>query len=140
MALDLRMSSSTDYAKMYVWRPMNKGELENKLASLNIDPTAYCLSGGLPNECLVLNEGQNGTWEVYYSERGEKNSFRVFDSEGSATEFFLNVILHDSAVRRIWILAFEWISAVKGSVNKIVMFNEEHHRPASKTYDNIINW
>jgi YD repeat-containing protein len=30
-------------------------------------------------------------------------------------------------------------AAVKGSVNEIVMFNEEHHRPASNTYDILIN-
>ena len=80
---------------------MNKGELENKLASLNIDPTAYCLSGGLPNERLVLNQEQDGAWEVYYSERGRKSGLRVFNSEENAIQYFLDVILHDSAVRRI---------------------------------------
>jgi hypothetical protein len=80
---------------------MNREQLKVQLTTLRIDPTAYCLSGGLPNECLVLNQSQNGTWEVYYSERGQKSGLRVFGSEESAVQHFLDVILHDSAVRRI---------------------------------------
>jgi len=80
---------------------MNRDQLKLKLATLKIDPTAYSLSGGLPNESLVLNQEQNGVWEVYYSERGQKNGLRVFDNEVSAVQYFLDVILHDSAVRRI---------------------------------------
>jgi hypothetical protein len=80
---------------------MNLEELKIKLASLRIDPSAYCLTGGLPNECLVLNQASGGLWEVYYSERGQKTDLRTFDSETAATQFFLNLILHDSAVRRI---------------------------------------
>ena len=80
---------------------MNTEQLKTHLATLRIDPTAYCLSGGLPNECLVLNQAQNGTWEVYYSERGERNGLRVFDSEENAVQYFLDVILHDSAVKRL---------------------------------------
>jgi hypothetical protein len=80
---------------------MNREQLKLQLAALRIDPTAYCLSGGLPNECLVLNQAQNGTWEVYYSERGEKSGLRIFDSEEIAVQHFLGVILHDSAVRRM---------------------------------------
>jgi hypothetical protein len=80
---------------------MNREQLKRQLDTLRIDPTAYCLSGGLPNEQLVLNEGQNGIWEVYYSERGQKTSLRVFKSEESAVQYFLDAILHDSAVRRI---------------------------------------
>jgi hypothetical protein len=80
---------------------MNREQLNVQLATLRIDPSAYCLSGGLPNECLVLNQTQNGKWEVYYSERGEKSGLRVFDSEENAVQHFLDVILHDSAVRRM---------------------------------------
>jgi hypothetical protein len=79
---------------------MNREELKLKLETLRIDPTAYCLSGGLPNERLVLNQELDGTWGVYYSERGQKSSLRVFKSEESAVQYFLDVILHDSAVRR----------------------------------------
>lgn len=80
---------------------MNREQLKTELTSLKIDPSAYCLTGGLPNERLVLNQEPSGLWEVYYSERGQKNGLRTFDSETSAVQFFLNAILNDSAVRRI---------------------------------------
>jgi len=54
---------------------MNQKQLNEELQKLRIDPAAYCLSGGLPNECLVLNQKQDGAWEVYYSERGQKIGF-----------------------------------------------------------------
>ena len=80
---------------------MNREQLTDRLTALGIDPTAYCLSGGLPNESLVLNQEPSGEWQVYYSERGQKSGLRIFDSEDNAVHFFLEVILHDSAVRRI---------------------------------------
>jgi hypothetical protein len=80
---------------------MNREQLKNQLETLRIDPTAYDLSGGFPNERLVLNQEQDGAWEVYYSERGQKSGLRIFNSEESAIQYFLDVILHDSAVRRI---------------------------------------
>jgi hypothetical protein len=79
---------------------MNREQLKTQLETLKIDPAAYCLSGGFPNEQLTLNQAQNGEWEVYYSERGQKSGLRVFTSEESAVQYFLEVILHDSAVRR----------------------------------------
>jgi hypothetical protein len=82
-------------------KSMNREQLKTQLTDLRIDPTAYCLSGGLPNECLVLNQEPNGIREVYYSERGQKSNLRLFDSEDKAVQYFLDVILHDSAVRRI---------------------------------------
>jgi len=80
---------------------MNREQLQAKLVDLRIDPTAYSLAGGLPNECLVLNDEKGGIWEVYYSERGQKSGLRVFDSEEIAVQCFLDTILHDSAVKRI---------------------------------------
>ena len=80
---------------------MNIEPLKDKLSSLKIDPSAYCLSGGLPNERQVLNQVSNNLWEVYYSERGEKSGLHIFDSEDDACQFFIDEILHDSAVRRI---------------------------------------
>jgi hypothetical protein len=80
---------------------VSKDQLKNELEMLRIDPSAYCLTGGLPVECQVHNQKSGETWEVYYSERGEKTGLRAFDSEASACQFFLEEILHDSAVRRI---------------------------------------
>jgi hypothetical protein len=81
---------------------MNREELKTQLETLRVDPKAYCLwGGGLPNEQLVLNQKEDGLWEVYYSERGQKSGLRVFSSEASAVQYFLDVILHESAVRRV---------------------------------------
>jgi hypothetical protein len=39
---------------------MNREQLKVHLKELRIDPAAYCLSGGLPNEQLVLSQEQDG--------------------------------------------------------------------------------
>ena len=79
---------------------MNREQLKEQLTSFGVDSSAYSLSGGLPNEQYVLGQESNGQWAVYYSERGEKTGLRLFDSEVSACNFFLEKILRDSAVRR----------------------------------------
>jgi hypothetical protein len=77
---------------------MNLEQLKVRLEELKIDPNVYSLSGGLPNECLVLGREPNGKWTVYYSERGERSGLREFDSEEDAIRHFLGMLLHDSAV------------------------------------------
>lgn len=79
---------------------MNCEQLKQQLASLGVSPQAYFLSGGLPNEQYVLSQEPNGQWEIYYSERGQKTGLRVFDSESSACNFFLEKITHDLCIRR----------------------------------------
>lgn len=66
---------------------MNMEELRRKLAGLGVSPSAYCLSGGLPSERYCLNPGD--TWEVYYSERGQKNDLRRFAKEETACTYML---------------------------------------------------
>ena len=80
---------------------MDREQLKIKLESLHIDLSAYCLTGGLPNESYVLNKVSNELWEVYYGERGEKTGLKIFNTETDACQHFLERILHDSAVRRI---------------------------------------
>ena len=65
---------------------MNTEQLGIRLEALRIDPSAYSLSGGLPNERLVLNQEAGGRWEVSAAESG----LRIFDTESSATQFFLD--------------------------------------------------
>jgi len=72
---------------------MNLGELERKLSDANVPPDAYCLTGGLPNEALCIEQRKDGTWRTYYSERGGRSNPRVFNTEGEACEFFLKEIL-----------------------------------------------
>jgi hypothetical protein len=79
---------------------MNREQLKAQLNSLGVDPNAYSLSGGLPNEQYVLGEEANGQWGVYYSERGLKTGLRLFDSESSACSFFLEKITRDLGIKR----------------------------------------
>jgi len=79
---------------------MNLEQLKKELDILNVDPSAYTLLGGLPNECYVFNQAGGGIWEVYYSERGEKTGIRTFDTESSATRYFLEMICKDGSTRR----------------------------------------
>ena len=66
---------------------MTKNELKQNLIRENIPSDVYSLEGGLPNEVYCL--GKNGdVWEVYYSERGQKTSLEVFQTENAACSFF----------------------------------------------------
>jgi hypothetical protein len=71
---------------------MNLKGLKQELERLNIPPSEYSLIGGLPNEsyCIDVNDG---VWEVYYSERGNKTGLKIFEDENSACEYFLDTIL-----------------------------------------------
>jgi hypothetical protein len=62
-------------------------ELRKKLCEFKIPKDYYSLEGGLPNEtyCIGYN---NGYWEVYYSERGNKTDLTKFTSELEACDFF----------------------------------------------------
>lgn len=71
---------------------MTMNELTNMLISENIPKDAYCLTGGLPNECLCLNANILN-WEVYYSERGKKANLHIFDTEHAACDFFYSQII-----------------------------------------------
>ena len=70
---------------------MNKFDLEKKLKEMNIDERAYCLNGGLPNECYTLDHIGN-KWFVYYSERGEMSDKKSFDTEELACQYFLELL------------------------------------------------
>lgn len=66
---------------------MTVSELEKELEMMEIPNELYSIMvGGLPNEklCLVKED----TWQVYYSERGNKSGLKVFETESEACEFF----------------------------------------------------
>lgn len=69
---------------------MNLQELEILLANYDGPKDKYCLAGGLPNEACCIEERTDRKWQTYYSERGEKNSLKVFDSEDEACNFFFD--------------------------------------------------
>ena len=70
---------------------MTTRELGQALVAVGAPAHAYSLTGGLPNEAYCL-DGTGAGWQVYYSERGNKNSIASFDNESEACQFFLELI------------------------------------------------
>lgn len=73
---------------------MNLSDVQKKLTSSKVDPAAYSLTGGLPNEAYCI-EHQGRIWSVYYSERGRKTSEKTFETEDEACREFLERIIGD---------------------------------------------
>lgn len=69
---------------------MNIQTLEKQLHILGIPEDMYSLEGGLPNEKLCIV--QDGSWQVYYSERGCKSGLREFTTEEEACAYFFETI------------------------------------------------
>ncbi|MFX8755012.1 hypothetical protein ABTM47_19710, partial [Acinetobacter baumannii] len=66
------------------------------LEKLKVNPELYSIESHLKNDVYVI-EKINNQWYVYYSERGKKNSLRIFELESEACDFFLDYILEDSS-------------------------------------------
>jgi hypothetical protein len=77
---------------------MNRAELVMQLDELGVNRDAYCLDGGLPNECYTL-EPRATEWAVYYSERGRRSMEQVFSTEAQACQFLFNWIAQSPASR-----------------------------------------
>ena len=76
---------------------MNIKELESELIKRRVNPLTYSLTGGLPSDALCI-EKENNKWNIYYSERGNKDYLQSFTDESEACKFFLDTILEDSSV------------------------------------------
>jgi hypothetical protein len=66
-------------------------ELQECLNKMKVPQDFYSLNGGLPNEAYCIGYN-NGYWEVYYSERGNKTDLKKFKSEDEACMFFYSSI------------------------------------------------
>lgn len=65
-------------------------ELQERLISENIDIRSYCINDSIGiGECYCIIKNYN-KWEVFYSERGNKNNLTIFYSEEEACEYFYN--------------------------------------------------
>lgn len=64
-------------------------ELGEALRKRGVSDSDYSLEGGLPNETHCISKANN-YWEVYYSERGQKSSYKKFKTESEACEYFYN--------------------------------------------------
>jgi|APSaa5957512622_1039677.scaffolds.fasta_scaffold193164_1 hypothetical protein len=81
---------------------MDRQELADILTAHQIPRSAYSLSGGVPSEAHCLSKESNGTWCVYYSERGRRSAEAVFELEGEACECLLTRIRSDAAYGKQW--------------------------------------
>lgn len=78
---------------------MSIAELKTKLKGAGIFQHAYSLFGDGLGECYVLTtEGQR--WLVYYSERGQRQGIRSFESESDACQHFLEKLVSDPTTQR----------------------------------------
>lgn len=66
---------------------MTLKELEVALVKAGTPRNTYCLTGGLANEASCI-ERTPISWQVYYSERGERTSVKNFASEQEACDLF----------------------------------------------------
>ncbi len=64
-------------------------DIQERLDMSNIPRSAYSLNGGFPNEAYCIDKFEE-SWEVYYSERGERSDVRRFDGENEACSFFVD--------------------------------------------------
>jgi hypothetical protein len=81
---------------------MNLTELKYALNTAGISEQAYSFTSDGAGEVYrispihdLLGDG----WEIYYSERGNKNRLLTFRSESEACDEFLRWILQDSTTR-----------------------------------------
>lgn len=67
---------------------MNISDIAKQISILNIPPDAFSIGDPIQDESLCIRE-KNGSWEVFYHERGIKTEFRIFKEEDDACENFL---------------------------------------------------
>jgi hypothetical protein len=76
---------------------MNRKELKTILERERVNPRFYSISGltkpPIDEQCVLQEE--EGKWLVYYYERGERNSLRVFESEDEACRYFVDWVVSD---------------------------------------------
>ena len=87
-----KLKKGDDYLKL------DLAALKEILNYCAVPEDMYSLTGGLPSEtyCIDCN---HDCWEVFYSERGNKNEITRFDNEAEACAELLTRILNDSFYR-----------------------------------------
>jgi hypothetical protein len=67
---------------------MNRKQFITEAQSLGIPSDAYHFDGLGSGECYCV-EAQESNWISYYSERGQRQGIRRFNSESEANEYLL---------------------------------------------------
>ena len=70
---------------------MTVDELHKLLLKKEVPNDAYNFKEEYPNESYCIIK-KGFFWEVYYSERGNKNELRIFFSESKACKYFIKLI------------------------------------------------
>jgi hypothetical protein len=82
---------------------VNLTELESALDAAGVPERYYSFTSdgyGEVYRIAPIHDLLGDAWEVYYSERGNKNRLLIFRSEAEACDEFLRWILGDSTLRR----------------------------------------
>lgn len=72
---------------------MNIIELQLELNKLDVPRRVYSLRGAV-DERLCLDQ-RNGTWFVFFMERGQEINLKEFASESFACEYMLNELKYE---------------------------------------------
>lgn len=72
---------------------MNKTELVQKLEDLKIHPKYYSIGIEVKDNAYNIERIYDGTYAVYFLERGEKNDLHVFNDEEDANDFIYSIFL-----------------------------------------------
>jgi hypothetical protein len=79
---------------------MTVAELKRNLLEQGLRPNAVSFEGGMLTAAeQYIIENKAGLWEVYYYERGNKNSLVVLPDESTACHHLLAVLKKD---RTVW--------------------------------------
>lgn len=79
---------------------MNTQELKNILYQQGLPKNAVSFEAGVltaPEQYCITQE--NGSWEVYYFERGNKNDLKRFFDENSACNYLMEILLRDKVIK-----------------------------------------
>ena len=64
-------------------------ELNDYLSNSRVPTSEYAINPvGFPDEKLCIVELEDGTWQVFFSERGRKFDVMDFNSEADACDYF----------------------------------------------------
>ncbi len=82
---------------------MNVGLTRDSLAELlnerGVNPSAYCLTGGLPNESYCIDR-DGSDWVVYYCEKGLRSGIERFENESDACSRLVTILMSDNTTQQ----------------------------------------
>lgn len=74
-------------------RVADLAELEATLELIKADPHLCSLAGGSNGEQYLIRKEPDGTWAVFYYERGHRFQLRRFENENDACQYYLEWVI-----------------------------------------------